>query len=178
MASIGQRYGILSNPPNLNDREDEEELEQSDEANSNENESIEESIENIKNFLDDEETEDSALEIYPDEDDEDEDEGEVKEEGIDEESNEDFEDEVPAEERVSVSEAAHEDMSLVFQKNPVAATAADLQMLSENHNLMTTEINWWFFRIREKTRGMGDSALVEFFNKFTKKHTRDGMVSF
>ena len=160
------------------DREDEEELEQCDEANSNENESVVESIENIKNFLDDEETEDSALEIYPDEDDEDEDEGEVKEEGIDEESNEDFEDEVPAEERVSVSEAAHEDMSLVFQKNPVAATAADLQMLSENHNLMTTEINLWFIRIREKTRGMGDSALVEFFNKFTKKHTRDGMVSF
>ena len=52
------------------DREDEEELEQSDEANSNENESIVESIETIKNFLDDEETEDSALEIYPDEDDE------------------------------------------------------------------------------------------------------------
>ena len=54
--------------------EEEEELEQSDEVNSNENESIVESIENIKNFLwnflDDEETEDSALEIYPDEDDE------------------------------------------------------------------------------------------------------------
>ena len=54
--------------------EEEEELEQSDEVNSNENVSIVESIENIKNFLwkflDDEETEDSALEIYPDEDDE------------------------------------------------------------------------------------------------------------
>ena len=46
--------------------EEEEELEQSDEVNSNENVSIVESIENIKNclgkFLDDKETEDSALE--------------------------------------------------------------------------------------------------------------------
>ena len=158
------------------------EVEQPEELNSNENKSIEESIENIQSFLDDEETQDSALEIYPDDDDdEDEDAEELQEEKVDnEESSGDSEEEeeVPAEEHVSVSEAAHEDMRLVFQKNPLAETAADLEMIAEKHELTTVEINWWFIRIREKTRGLGDADLVEFFNKFTKKHIRDGRISF
>ena len=154
-------------------------IEQSEEFNSNENKSIEESIENIQSFLDDEDTQDSALEIYPDDDDdEDEDTEEVKEEEVESEDSEEEEDEVPAEEHVSVSLAAHEDMSLVFQKNPVTETAADLIMLAERHELTTQEINWWFIRIREKTRGLGEADLVEFFNKFTKRHTKDGMVNF
>ena len=79
---------------------------------------------------------------------------------------------------MSVSVEAHNDMISVFQKNPVSETAADLLMLKEKHGLVTREINWWFIRIREKTTGLGDAELVGFFNKFTKKHLRDGRVSF
>ena len=90
------------------------------------------------------------------------------------------EDQVPEEERVSVSVEAHNDMISVFQKNPVSETAADLLMLKEKHGLVTREINWWFIRVREMTRALDleEEQLPEFFDKFNQKHTRDGVVSF
>ena len=139
---------------------------------------MEESIENIQSFLEDEE--DSALEVYP-EDDDDEVPGEAKDQGVEEEDlEEEEEDEVPEEERVSVPVEAHNDMISVFQKNPVSETAADLLMLKEKHGLVTREINWWFIRVREMTRALDleEEQLPEFFDKFNQKHTRDGVVSF
>ena len=143
-----------------------------------ESKSVEESIENIQSFLEDEE--DSALEVYP-EDDDDEVPEEAKDQGVEEEDlGEEEEDQVPEEERVSVSVEAHNDMISVFQKNPVSETAADLLMLKEKHGLVTREINWWFIRVREMTRALDleEEQLPEFFDKFNQKHTRDGVVSF
>ena len=143
-----------------------------------ESKSVEESIENIQSFLED--GEDSALEVYP-EDDDDEVPEEAKDQGVEEEDlGEEEEDQVPEEERVSVSVEAHNDMISVFQKNPVSETAADLLMLKEKHGLVTREINWWFIRVREMTRALDleEEQLPEFFDKFNQKHTRDGVVSF
>jgi len=126
--------------------------------------SIDESIESMQTFLDN----DLGGDSLDDESLEDEDDEEEEEESL-----------APKDPIHSYSSSAFDDMAKIFVENPAVASVAAMEEVVERHGLATEQVNWWFVKVRRRSEGVEEEALTTFLAALKEEHTtEEGLVAF
>merc|ERR1712129_8108 len=126
--------------------------------------SIDESIESMQTFLDN----DLGGASVDDESIEDEDDEEEEEESM-----------APKDPIFSYSSSAFDDMAKIFVENPAVASVAAMEEVVERHGLATEQVNWWFVKVRRRSEVVEEEILTTFLAALKEEHTtEEGLVAF
>merc|ERR1719319_962217 len=78
----------------------------------------------------------------------------VDDESIEDEDDEEEESMAPKDPIFSYSSSAFDDMATIFVENPAVASVAAMEEVVERHGLATEQVNWWFVKVRRRSEGV------------------------